>query len=123
MIHGGNVKIIPSWVPQTMILDFSWDDTKLSDPRPQGPWWGGLAFLVSRAASNEGEWDWEPSAQHLELWVPDADVPGYRHLVATLDQFTLPLTNPASTGPGKLAPGLAPVAGVLSLTWESSSTL
>ncbi|WP_404953569.1 hypothetical protein [Streptomyces sp. 147326] len=123
MLHGGNVKIIPSWVPQATILDFQWDDTNLSASQPTGPWWGELAFLVQRAASNQGEWQWEASARHLELWVPDPDVPGYRHLVATLDQFTLPLSNPPTSGTGKLAAGLAPVTGDLPLTWEGSSTL
>ncbi|MER6198380.1 hypothetical protein ABT234_13565 [Streptomyces sp. NPDC001586] len=123
MIHGGNVKIIPSWVPQTTIVDLQWDDTTLSDPRPKGAWWGEIAFLVQRAAGNQGEWEWEPAAGILELWVPDPDVPGYRHLVATLDQFTLPLANPGTAGAGRLAPGLAPVVGDLTLDWQGSLTL
>jgi hypothetical protein len=123
VLHGGVVKIHPTWVPQTVNIDFGWDDSNLGSPRPKGRWWSELAFLTPRAASMEGEWEWDASAQHLELWVPDRDVPGFRHLAATLDQFTIPLTAAGASGPGKLAPGLAPVTGPLDLSWESKSTL
>lgn len=117
MIHGASVKIIPSWVPQTTTIDIRWDDAALSGPAPKDNWWGDLA-LLGGTFSKEGEWEWHAAAKELELWVPVPVVPGFRRLIATLRQFTFPVTT-GMTGDGKLQPGLAPVTGDLILTWEA----
>ncbi|MFI0907063.1 hypothetical protein ACH4TE_26620 [Streptomyces sioyaensis] len=118
--HGGHVTLFPSWVPQQSVIDITWDDAKLSDPQPKDKWWGELA-LFGRTGSNEGEWQWTAAEQKLGLWVPvPAGGDGYRRLVATLYQFTFPLTN-GMTGTGSLQPGLAPTAGELTLTWRGDA--
>ncbi|AIS00947.1 hypothetical protein [Streptomyces glaucescens] len=117
MRRGANINIIPDWTPQTGQIDFVWDDAKISGPHPEDKWFGRLAF-IGGAVSYEGDWDWDPAANKLHLWVPVPGGDGHRHLVAVLDQFALPPTA-GMTGPGALAPTLGiPVIGDLTLTWR-----
>ncbi|MFF7203099.1 MULTISPECIES: hypothetical protein [unclassified Streptomyces] len=113
--HGGHVVIFPSWVPQKTIIDIMWDDAKLSTPRPRDRWDGELALLAG-TFSTRGEWEWDAAGQKLGLWVPVPGGDGHRRLVATLDQFTFPPRG--MTGTGNLMPGLAPVAGDLTMAWQ-----
>ncbi|WP_404953575.1 hypothetical protein [Streptomyces sp. 147326] len=116
-MSGANVEIFPSWIPQTTMIDIQWDDTKLADPRPTDKWWGDLTLLVG-ALHAAGDWEWEAAAQHLVLWAPSPLEPGYRRLIATLDQFIFPVTN-GMTGTGKLGFGFAPAVADLALTWKA----
>lgn len=114
MLHGASLKITPSWVSVTTIIDIQWDDDTLSADPPTGKWWGDLALLAG-TGSNEGEWQWDFTAPSLELWVP---VPGgARRLIAVLNQLNFPITT-GMTGDGELAAGLTPTSEAVEFTWE-----
>ena len=115
MLHGASLKIQPTWVSETTTIDFQWDDDSLSKDAPIGKWWGDLAYLAG-TGSNEGEWQWDSSTGELTLWVW---VPGsHRRLVATLNQFTIPVTT-GMTGEGHLAAGLVPTTQPPDFSWEA----
>ncbi len=114
MEQGASIRISPSWIAETVILDIQWDTDNLSDPIPIGKWWGDLA-LFAGTGSNEGEWEWDPSTKALTLWVPQPGL--HRILVAHSDQFDLPAMSGAQ-GSGRLATGLAPTTEPPTFVWE-----
>ncbi len=117
MRRGGQIDIIPSWTPQTAQIEIEWEDSGISGPQPTDKWFGTMAF-IGGAISQEGVWEWDPAAKTLRLWVLVPGGEGHRHLIATLQQFTLPLTS-GMTGTGTLAPTLGlPVLGELTLSWR-----
>ncbi len=118
MLHGASIRVSPNWTPGiTTTIDFEWDDTTLSDSRPTGRWFGDLA-LLGGTGSNEGEWEWDPMTQELELWVRLPGNLGARRLIAVLKPFPIPVTT-GTTGTGKLSPGLAPTIEAPEFGWET----
>lgn len=118
MARGGSVTFIPNWTPQTGQIDILWEDSELGLPRPTGKWFGPLAF-IGGGGSQEGSWEWDPAAKSLDLWALVPGGEGHRHLIATLHNFTFPLTVSGTSGTGTLAPTLnLPVVGELSFTWR-----
>lgn len=116
MVHGGSVRITPSWVPATTTIDIRWDDAGLTGARPTDKWWGDLALLAA-TLTNEGVWEWDKAAQRLELWVPNPADPMIRRFVAVLEGFAFPMA-PGSVGSGHLVAGIVPAVGNPPLTWQ-----
>jgi len=117
VLHGASLKISPSWLPETTIIDIQWDDDALSAPEPVGKWWGQLAFLGG-TGSDEGEWQWDAAVQELELWVP---VPGSARRLIAARPFDFPVVT-GMAGDGKLQPGLVPTTEAPTFTWEGFAT-
>jgi hypothetical protein len=117
MLIGGTIRITPSWISTTLIVDIQWDPATLLTPDPRGPWGGQLALLGGTGDPNNGEWRWILSQPQLELWVPVPNSDGHSRLVAILDQFLMPPI-PGATGTGRLAAGLTPTSSPPSFGWE-----
>jgi hypothetical protein len=118
MLEGASVRISPSWLPgDVVICDISWDTDDLDTMAvPQGQWNSTLALLGGFGTSI-GQWDWYRDTLVLELWVPNPLDPLIRHLIASLDGFTMPARN-GDAGSGTLQPNLAPTTATLDFGWE-----
>jgi hypothetical protein len=119
MIQGGSIRISPSWAPIVTIIDIRWDTDDFLSAAPKGDWWGDLALLAG-TGTNEGEWEWDAPSLKLRLWVPNPAEPGFRRLIATLDQFAFPIIT-GMTGTGKLSVGLVPATEPPPFDWEGRS--
>jgi hypothetical protein len=116
MLQGASLKISPTWVKETTIIDIQWDTDSLGNYTPTGLWWGELALLAGTGQQN-GEWEWMPASLELELWVPVPGNVAHRRLIATLFDFAFPVTTGMS-GEGKLQPGLVPTTQAPTFGWE-----
>jgi len=117
MIQGGSIRISPSWTQIVTVIDINWDTNDLLLLAPVGPWWGDLALLAG-TGSNQGEWEWDVPVARLRLWVPIPNsVPGFRTLIATLNQFSFPVVT-GMTGTGKLSIQLVPATASPPFDWE-----
>jgi hypothetical protein len=117
MDSGASIRISPSWVPGTTIVDIRWDTKAVaSDPRPEGPWFGEFA-LLGGTGEQSGVWEWDRTLLELELCVVLPTNPPVRHIVGTLSDFEMPALN-GTAGQGSLTPGIAPVAGLLNFDWK-----
>jgi len=117
MLQGASIRITPSWLPVTTIIDIQWDTNNLVNPVPVGPWAGDFALLAGTGATT-GEWEWQKATLELLLWVPRPNVAAApRKLIAGLQQFVLPAAN-GMTGTGTLQPGLVPAIQPPPFDWE-----
>src|SRR5262245_10175327 len=96
MQHGATLKLSAALVPQTMIIDISWDDEE-----PTFGIWASPSGLFGGLIGRQGDWEWDPPNRMLLMrgmfQPPGGDE--RTHLFAVLEPFKIPVT-PGMTGTG-----------------------